>query len=129
MLAPAAAFPLRLQNAEVMVRPRLALVGDAAHLVHPLAGQGVNLGFHDAECLAQVLLDRGSQPDAGDYTLLRRYERARKADIMAMQTMTDGLHKLFGSTFPGVGVLRNWGMGFTNRQSWLKKRLMAHAMT
>jgi ubiquinone biosynthesis UbiH/UbiF/VisC/COQ6 family hydroxylase len=129
MLTPAAAFPLRLQNAEVMVRPRLALVGDAAHLVHPLAGQGVNLGFHDAECLARVLLDRSSQTDAGDYTLLRRYERARKADIMAMQMMTDGLHTLFGSTFPGVGVLRNWGMGFTNRQSWLKKRLMAHAMT
>lgn len=129
MLTPPAVFPLRLQNAEVMVRPRLALVGDAAHLVHPLAGQGVNLGFHDAECLARVLLDRGSQPDAGDYGLLRRYERARKADIMAMQTMTDGLHTLFSSKFPGVGMLRNWGMGFTNRQTWLKKRLMAHAMT
>jgi 2-polyprenylphenol 6-hydroxylase len=112
-----------------MVRPRLALVGDAAHLVHPLAGQGVNLGFHDAECLARVLLDRGQQLDAGDYMLLRRYERARKVDIMAMQTMTDGLHTLFGSTFPGAGVLRNWGMGFTNRKTWLKKRLMAHAMT
>lgn len=128
MLTPAAAFPLRLQNSEAMVRPRLALAGDAAHLVHPLAGQGVNLGFHDAAGLARVLGERGSQPDVGDYGLLRRYERARKADIMAMQVLTDGLHALFGSELAGVGKLRNWGMSFTNRQGWLKKRLMAHAM-
>ncbi len=129
LLTPPAAFPLRLQNAEVMVRPRLALVGDAAHLVHPLAGQGVNLGFHDAECLARVLSGRGLQTDVGDYGLLRSYERARQMDIRAMQLLTDQLHALFGSRLPLLGALRNWGMKFTNRQKWLKRRLMAHAMT
>lgn len=128
LLTPAAAFPLRLQNAEVMVKPRLALVGDAGHLVHPMAGQGVNLGFHDVVELAQVLQQRGAQRDVGDYTLLRRYERARKFDIAAMQAMTTGLHALFGSDLPGAGKLRNLGMAFTNRQQWLKRRLMAHAM-
>ncbi len=129
VLTPAAAFPLRLQNAGSMAIPRLALVGDAAHLVHPLAGQGVNLGFHDAEELARVLCERGPQSDVGDYGLLRRYERARQVDIRAMQTLTDSLHTLFSSDFPGVGVLRNLGMRITNRQQWLKRRLVAHAMT
>lgn len=128
LVTPAAAFPLRLQNAEVMVKPRLALAGDAAHLVHPLAGQGVNLGFHDVAGLADVLASRDMQDDVGDYTLLRRFERSRKADILAMQTVTHSLHALFGSELPGIGMLRNWGMSFTNRQQWLKRRLMAHAM-
>ena len=129
LLTPAAAFPLRLQNAERMAVPRLALVGDAAHLVHPLAGQGVNLGFHDADCLARVLLARGPQADVGDYALLRRYVRARQMDIKVMQVTTDSLHTLFSSNVPGIGALRNWGMSFTNRQQWLKRRLIAHAMT
>jgi 2-octaprenylphenol hydroxylase len=128
LVTPPAAFPLRSQNAEVMAKPRLALVGDAGHLVHPMAGQGVNLGFHDVIQLAEVLQSRGAQPDVGDYVLLRRYERARKLDIGAMQAMTTGLHALFGSDLPGVGRLRNMGMAFTNSQQWLKRRLMAHAM-
>ena len=128
LITSAAAFPLRLQNAEVMVKPRLALVGDAAHLVHPLAGQGVNLGFHDVIGLEEVLNNRNAQADVGDYAVLRRYERSRKMDISAMQITTTGLHALFGSDLPGVGRLRNLGMAFTNRQQWLKRRLMAHAM-
>ena len=128
LITPAAAFPLRLQNAEAMVKPRLALVGDAAHLVHPLAGQGVNLGFHDVIGLEEILNNRNAQADVGDYALLRRYERSRKMDIAAMQITTTGLHALFGSDLPGVGRLRNLGMAFTNRQQWLKRRLMAHAM-
>lgn len=128
LLTSAAAFPLRLQNAEVMVKPRLALVGDAAHLVHPLAGQGVNLGFHDVASLSEVLINRGTQADVGDYALLRRYERSRKMDIASMQAMTTGLHALFGSDLPGAAPLRNLGMAFTNRQQWLKRRLIAHAM-
>jgi 2-octaprenylphenol hydroxylase len=122
------AFPLRMQNAEVMAKPRLALVGDAGHLVHPMAGQGVNLGFHDVITLAEVLQNRGMESDVGDYALLRRYDRARKLDIAGMQAMTTGLHALFGSELPGVGRLRNMGMAFTNSQQWLKRRLMAHAM-
>ncbi|MDR2219584.1 MAG: UbiH/UbiF family hydroxylase [Methylobacillus sp.] len=128
LITPPAAFPLRLQNAETLVKPRFALVGDAGHLVHPMAGQGVNLGFHDAAKLAEVLRERGAQSDVGDYGLLRRYERARKLDIAAMQTMTTGLHALFGSDLPGAGWLRNTGMNLTNSQPWLKRRLMAHAM-
>ena len=128
LITPPAAFPLRMQNAEVMVKPRLALVGDAGHLVHPMAGQGVNLGFHDAITLADVLQNRGAERDVGDYALLRRYERARKLDIASMQFMTTGLHALFGSDLPGIGRLRNMGMAFTNSQQWLKRRLMAHAM-
>lgn len=126
--APAAAFPLRLQSAEVLAKPRLALIGDAAHLVHPLAGQGVNLGFHDVAALARIMTERGVQADVGDYFLLRRYERSRKADIAAMQAVTHGLHGLFSSELPGVAKLRNWGMNFTNRQRWLKQRLMAQAI-
>lgn len=128
LLTSAAAFPLRLQNAEVLVKPRLALIGDAAHLVHPLAGQGVNLGFHDVISLAEVLMNRRAQADVGEYALLRRYERSRRMDIASMQVMTTGLHALFGSDLPGAAPLRNWGMSFTNRQQWLKRRLMAHAM-
>lgn len=128
LITPAAAFPLRLQNAESLIGPRLALAGDAAHLLHPLAGQGVNLGFHDVARLAGVLAARGKQEDVGDHGLLRRYERACKMDIMAMQLVTDGLYALFTSEVPGIGSLRNWGMRFTNRQQWLKRRLMAHAM-
>jgi 2-octaprenylphenol hydroxylase len=128
LATPPAAFPLRSQSAEVLAKPRLVLVGDAGHLVHPMAGQGVNLGFHDVIKLAETLRKRGAQADVGDYGLLRRYERARKLDIGAMQAMTTGLHALFESGLPGAGRLRNMGMTFTNGQQWLKRRLMAHAM-
>lgn len=129
MVTSPAAFPLRMQTAESLVGTRLALVGDAAHLVHPMAGQGVNLGFHDAENLARILAGRSPRLEVGDHALLRCYERSRKADIQAMQSLTGGLHALFGCEIPGIARLRNWGMGFTNGQQWLKRRLMAHAMT
>lgn len=128
LITPAAGFPLRMQNAAALVRPRLALVGDAAHRVHPLAGQGVNLGFRDAARLAEVVHGRGAQSDPGDYSLLRRYERGRKADIVTMQALTGGLNALFASELPGLTALRNMGLSFTNRQDWLKKCLIARAM-
>lgn len=124
-----ACFPLRLLRAQELVRPRLALIGDAAHCMHPLAGQGVNLGFEDVACLAQVLAARGVQRDCGDFHLLRRYERARKEDIFAMQTATDGLQRLFANDVAWLRRIRNVGLTAVGRSPWLKRRLAGHAMS
>lgn len=128
MVTPPAAFPLRLLNLPSLVKPRLALVGDAAHNVHPLAGQGVNLGFRDARQLTKVLLERGPQQDCGNFHLLRRYDRARKEDIYSMQRTTDALKKLFNNDHPLLGAVRNWGLAATNSITPLKKMLAFHAL-
>jgi 2-polyprenyl-6-methoxyphenol hydroxylase-like FAD-dependent oxidoreductase len=111
-----------------LVLPRLALVGDAAHNVHPLAGQGVNLGFRDARELAQVLTQRGVEADCGDFHLLRRYERARREDIASMRLATDTLQRLFNNDSEGWGKLRNLGLRLVNRQPQLKNLLVRHAV-
>jgi 2-octaprenylphenol hydroxylase len=123
-----AAFPLRLLNLPRIIASRLALVGDAAHNVHPLAGQGVNLGFRDARELANVLLLRGAQADCGDAHLLRRYERARREDIVSMQLTTDALKHLFNNNNPLLRRLRNLGLSVTDRIVPLKKMLSRHAL-
>lgn len=128
LVTPPAAFPLRVLNLPHIVAPRLALVGDAAHNVHPLAGQGVNLGFRDARELASVLLQRGAQSDCGDMHLLRRYERARREDILSMQLTTDALKHLFVNNNPLLRGMRNLGLAFTNRFTPLKKLLARHAL-
>ena len=128
LITPAAAFPLRLQRVRQLVAPRLALVGDAAHNVHPLAGQGVNLGFRDARELVQVLMQRWPQTDCGDYHLLRRYARARREDIVATQFAIDALQRLFGNDSPSLARLRNLGLRLTNRQLQLKNLLVQHAV-
>lgn len=128
LVTPPAAFPLRVLNLPHIVAPRLALVGDAAHNVHPLAGQGVNLGFRDARELASVLLQRGAQTDCGDAHLLRRYERARREDILSMQLTTDALKHLFNNSNPLLRSMRNLGLAFTNRFTPLKKLLARHAL-
>lgn len=128
LVTPPAAFPLRLLTLPRIVQPRLALAGDAAHNVHPLAGQGVNLGFRDARRLAQVLLARGPQTDCGDLRLLRRYERSRREDILSMQFTTDTLKKLFGNANPVLRTVRNAGLAATNRIAPLKKMLARHAL-
>ena len=128
LLAPAAAFPLRLLRVKDFTRERLALVGDAAHNVHPLAGQGVNLGFRDARELSNVLAGRGPQPDCGDRVLLRRYERARREDVLSMQLMTHGLQKLFGYDAVWVAKARNLGLTMVNWQPQLKSFLVHHAI-
>lgn len=128
VITPAAAFPLRIQRVRRLVMPRLALIGDAAHNVHPLAGQGVNLGFRDARELAQVLAGRGAQSDCGDFPLLRRYERARKEDIATMQFTTDTLQRLFNNDDARLAKLRNFGLRLVNRQSRLKNLLVRHAV-
>jgi 2-octaprenylphenol hydroxylase len=127
VITPAAAFPLKLRRVAQFVTPRLALVGDAAHNVHPLAGQGVNLGFRDARELAAVLCDRGAQTDCGDYALLRRYERARKEDVLSMQLATDGLQKLFSTQAVWWARLRNTGMQWVDGLPAVKSLLVKHA--
>lgn len=128
LVTPPAAFPLRLLNLPQIIKPRLALVGDAAHNIHPLAGQGVNLGFRDARQLAQVLLQRGAQQDCGNIHLLRRYERARKEDVLSMVLTTDVLKKLFNNSNPLLRAVRNVGLAATNRITPLKKMLARHAL-
>jgi 2-polyprenyl-6-methoxyphenol hydroxylase-like FAD-dependent oxidoreductase len=109
-----------------ITKPRLALVGDAAHNVHPLAGQGVNLGFRDARQLAEVLL--GTNGDCGEINLLRKYERARREDILSMQLTTDALKHLFINHNPLLRTLRNLGLKTTNQITPLKKMLVRHAL-
>jgi 2-polyprenylphenol 6-hydroxylase len=128
LITPAAAFPLQLQRVSQLVKPRVALVGDAAHNVHPLAGQGVNLGFRDARELATVLAGRGAQNDCGDYALLRRYERARREDILAMQLATDGLQQLFAADAVWLERARNLGLKLLNAQPLIKTRLVRQAV-
>lgn len=124
---PAAAFPLRLAKMARLVAPRVALAGDAAHNVHPLAGQGVNLGFRDARVLAEVLAGRAPRQDCGDLALLRRYERARKEDIATIALSTDALQKLFGARSVWLSGVRNFGLGALNHLPVLKNLLIQHA--
>ena len=105
----------------------MALIGDAAHQVHPLAGQGVNLGFGDARELAVTLSNRGMR-EVGDGLLLRRYERARREEILAMQFVTDGLQGLFNNTQPLLAWTRNTGLALTNRLAWVKHQLLKQAL-
>jgi 2-octaprenylphenol hydroxylase len=128
LITPPAAFPLRLLILPQISAPRVALIGDAAHNMHPLAGQGVNTGFRDARQLAQILADRGAQSDCGDGRLLRRYERKRKEDIYTMQAATYGLKHLFNNDIPLLRSVRNLGLNATNRLTPLKKMLMQHAL-
>ena len=116
-----ASWPLALSNADHWVGTGWALAGDAAHTVHPLSGQGLNLGLADAACLAGVLGQREYWRALGDEKMLRRYERARKADVAAMGAVTDGLHGLFAQTDDRWQMLRNWGMKGFARSSLLKR--------
>lgn len=126
---PRAAFPLRMQHAVDYQRPGVALIGDAAHVVHPLAGQGVNLGFTDAAALAEVLIDaRHHGRPLGAPTTLRRYERWRRGENRAMALALDGLERLFGTSLAPVHRLRNTGLELTDRLAPLKQRLARMAM-
>ena len=128
LITPPAAFPLRSLKLPHIIAPRLALIGDAAHNVHPLAGQGVNLGFRDARELASILNGRGAQADCGNMQLLRRYERARREDIVSMQYTTDTLKHLFINNNPLLRYARNIGLSVTNQLTPIKKMLARHAL-
>ena len=127
-ITPAAGFPLRFLRVPTPVALRLALVGDAAHGVHPLAGQGVNLGFGDAQMLAAVLAERGPVTDAGAPILLERYARRRAEPVLAMQAVTDGLARLFGPPTPWLKSLRNAGISAVDRLPLLKRALAQPAL-
>lgn len=127
-LTAPAGFPLALLRLPATIAHRLALVGDAAHGVHPLAGQGVNLGFGDALALAQVLAARGPVADPGTPVLLDRYARRRAEPVLAMQAVTDGLARLFGPSAPWLSALRNAGMTAVDRLPLLKRALAQPAL-
>jgi ubiquinone biosynthesis UbiH/UbiF/VisC/COQ6 family hydroxylase len=127
-LTPAAAFPLRLMRVPRCVAPRLALVGDAAHGIHPLSGHGINLGYQDARVLAELLAATPEWQDIGSERLLQRYQRARREETLLMQYTTHTLHELFREKLPGLKPLRNIGMNLTNALPVLKTQLVRFAI-
>jgi 2-octaprenyl-6-methoxyphenol hydroxylase len=127
-ITAAATFPLAFLRLPAVIAHRLALAGDAAHGIHPLAGQGVNLGFGDAQALAAVLAERGTIADPGAPILLERYARRRAAPVAAMQAVTDGLVRLFGSALPGAAALRNLGLAAVSKLPPLRQALAQPAL-
>lgn len=125
--APLHGFPLQVQRAEPMVMAGTALVGDAAHLVHPLAGQGLNLGLGDAAGLADALAGREHFRGLGDLRVLRRYARQRAPALNAMRLATDGLYRLFTPQDPLLGWVRNTGMALVEQLPPVKRALIAAA--
>jgi len=122
-------YPLSAMVVHRMVDTRLALVGDAAHGIHPIAGQGLNLGFQDVGKLADLLVEAaGRGDDLGDPALLRRYQAARRPAVMAMTAMTDGLDRLFSNDFPPVRLARDLGIAAVHRLPALKRLFMRRAM-
>ncbi len=120
-------FPLQSQHAQHYVQPRIALIGDAAHVIHPLAGQGANLGFLDAATLAEVLLDDPHR-DPGSMAVLRRYERWRRGENLLMIKTMDGFKELFGNELPPLRWLRNHGLNLTDALSPIKQLIISRAM-
>ncbi|MDX2219401.1 MAG: FAD-dependent monooxygenase [Burkholderiales bacterium] len=127
-ISPVAAFPLRQTLAPAAVAEGLVLLGDAAHAIHPLAGQGVNLGFGDVAALRSILSGRGPLQRVGARALLRRYERARREDVAAMALITDQLKALFEQSTRPLPALRNAGLAWVDRQRWLKHAIIRRAM-
>jgi len=127
-VGPRYSYPLRYQQALDFAGPRAALIGDAAHVVHPLAGQGMNLGLKDAAALAEVIVDASRLGlDWGSPSVLVRYERWRRTDTLGMAVVTDGLNRLFSNDNPILRVVRDVGLALVDRLEPVKRRLMAEA--
>lgn len=122
------AFQLSLLRTNAITAPRVALVGDAAHVVHPLAGHGMNLGFADVAALLKMVTQREPHRDCGGARVLERFARARKEDILLMQLATDGLERLFDADFEPLRQIRNFGLNLVNKLPVLKRRLITHAL-
>lgn len=129
VVGPRWAYPLSLQFAETAIAERLALVGDAAHAMHPIAGQGLNMGLRDVAALAEVLVDaRRLGLDIGAAAVLARYQRWRRFDNTLMLAMTDGLNRLFSNDVGPLRLARNLGLGLVNLLPPLKTFFTRHAM-
>ncbi len=128
MAAPRSTFPLGFHHAARITDDRLALVGDAAHAIHPIAGQGLNLGFRDAAAFAQVLVEGARLGlDLGDRQLLDRYQRWRSLDALSVAFATDSLTRVYGIPGKTASAVRRFGMGMIDRLSPIKNRLMSEA--
>jgi 2-polyprenyl-6-methoxyphenol hydroxylase-like FAD-dependent oxidoreductase len=128
LASPRAAWPLLRGRASAVAGPGWVLLGDAAHVVHPLAGQGLNLGLADVVALSRVISEREPWRDLGDEKLLRRYARERLVPTWAMGQITDGLLQLFAQSAPSVRELRNRGMTLVNQLPLFKRWLTARAL-
>ena len=121
-------YPLELRIAKDFIAPRLALIGDAAHGIHPLAGQGLNLGLSDIAALAEVIADahrRGE--DIGDLAVLRRYQSWRRFDVQKMGWATDIINRLFSNNSSALRNLRGFGLGVVNTTPNLRRGFMRYA--
>jgi len=127
-LSPAVKFPLSLQKTSMLSQNSVILVGDAAHQVHPMAGQGVNLGFRDIVDLVEIFRTKHQYQALNDSSLLKRYTRKRKVDILNMVLLTDSLYHLFRSQNAAINAVRNWGLSKTNQQA-IKKLLVSNAVS
>jgi ubiquinone biosynthesis UbiH/UbiF/VisC/COQ6 family hydroxylase len=127
-----AAFPLKKIRAARFIgpveNPKVVLIGDAAHVMHPLAGQGLNLGLRDVAVLLNIFGKRESFRSLSDLTLLRRYERQRQGDTSTLLWVTDQLKKLFSGGSSTEKQLRNWGLGLVNKSHFIKQRLIQRAL-
>jgi 2-octaprenyl-6-methoxyphenol hydroxylase len=123
------AYPLDYQLAEHFAAPRLALLGDAAHVIHPIAGQGLNLGLRDVAALAEAVVDQARLGlDPGGPAVLERYQRWRRFDALLLGVVTDGLNRLFSNDLGPLRLARDLGLATVNRAKPLKRFFMRHAM-
>ena len=128
-VGPRWSYPLSLMQAETYIARRLVLIGEAAHVIHPIAGQGLNVGIRDCAALAEAIIDvRRLGLDIGAPSVLERYQRWRRLDAVLLAGVTDGLNRLFSNTIPPIKLARDFGLAAVNRMPPLKRLLMQHAM-
>ena len=128
VIAPRRAYPLGLYVARSFIAERIALIGDAAHVIHPIAGQGLNMGLRDVAALAEAVIDGARLGiDVGAVTVLERYQRWRRFDTMAMGVATDGLNRLFSNNSDALRLIRDMGLGVVDRLPNLKSFFIREA--